>query len=635
LTAPLQGAVNPFLEKPVVKFHYSWRSLVSAFKPYDETTIPGIFKNNAEKFQNKVFVKIREGKNWREYSYAESNGYVDALASYFIKKGIKPGDKIAIYSNNRPEWCFSDLAALAIGAADVTIYPTNSGPEAAYILNDSRAKVCMCSGKFQVDNLLSEKKNLKNLKEIVVFDNLDYKDKLVTKFSDVIAIGKKDLNQKEIDKRLRKIDLEETATLIYTSGTTGNPKGVMLTHNNLVANVEQFLEHHPFPKENFEALCVSLLPLSHSLERTIGYNSFIKVGGTIAYTKGAETLVEDLQDIRPYACVYVPRVLEKLYEGIQAKLRDAPASKKKLFAAAMKVGRKAVPYITANRPLPFPLNLRYNLFDKLIFSKLRTALGLDRMIVMGMGGAPLAYNIWEFFQAMGIEVHLGFGLTETTPVTHLNTFRYIKPIKLGTCGPPLPRTECKIADDGEVLIRGPQVMKGYYNRPADTKEVLSKDGWFHTGDIGVIDEDGYLRITDRKKDIIITAGGKNVAPQVIEGAFVAHPFIEQMAVIGDQMKFLVSLIVPCFPELTKWAKSKGITETDPAKLIANPEVIRKYREIVDELNKPLGRVEQIKNFSLLSHPFTQESGELTPTLKVKRKVVLKNYKDLIDGLYKE
>jgi long-chain acyl-CoA synthetase len=333
--------------------------------------------------------------------------------------------------------------------------------------------------------------------------------------------------------------------------------------------------------------------------------------------------------------VYVPRVLEKLYEGIMSKLRDAPASKKALFNMAIRTGKKAVPYLTANRALPFPLGAKYRLFDKLIFSKLRAALGLDRMIVMGIGGAPLAYGIWEFFQAMNIEVHLGYGLTETTPVTHLNTFRYIKPIKLGTCGPAFPRTECRIADDGEVLIRGPQVMKGYFNRPADTKEVLTKDGWFHTGDIGEIDEDGYLRITDRKKDIIITAGGKNVAPQVIEGMFVAHPFIEQMAVIGDQMKYLVSLIVPCFPELAKWAKSKGIGETDPKKLIELPEVVAKFTEIVDELNRPLGRVEQIKSFALLASPFTQESGELTPTLKVKRKIVLKNYHDQIEGMYKE
>ena len=608
---------------------------MGAFKPYEERTIPGIFKNRVEELHGKIFAKIREGKSWKEYSYDDANEQVDALASYFIKKGIKPKDKIAIYSNNRPEWCITDIATLATGAADVTIYPTNSGPEAAYILNDSGAKICVCSGKFQVDNLLGEKKELKGLKEIIVMDDLVYKDKMVVTFNEALAIGRKSLNKKEIDKRLKAIDLEETATLIYTSGTTGNPKGVMLTHNNLVLNVEQFLEHHPFPKDNFEALAVSLLPLSHSLERTIGYNTFIKVGGTVAYTRGAETLVADLQDIRPYACVYVPRVLEKLYEGIQAKLRDAPASKKALFNIAIKAGKKAVPYLTANRALPFPLGVRYRLADKIIFSKLRAALGLDRMIVMGIGGAPLAYGIWEFFQAMGIEVHLGYGLTETTPVTHLNTFTHIKPIKLGTCGPAFPRTECKIADDGEVLIRGPQVMKGYYNRPADTKEVLTKDGWFHTGDIGEIDEDGYLRITDRKKDIIITAGGKNVAPQVIEGMFVSHPFIEQMAVIGDQMKYLVSLIVPSFPELIKWAKSKGIGETDPKKLIGNAEVVKKYHEIVDELNKPLGRVEQIKSFELLDRPFTQETGELTPTLKVKRKVVLKNYHDLIDGMYKE
>ncbi len=608
---------------------------MSAFKPYDETTIPGIFKNRVAHVHTKVFAKIREGKVWKDYTYDDANEQVDALASYFIKKGIKPGDKIAIYSNNRPEWCISDIASHAIGAADVTIYPTNSGPEASYILNDSGAKVCMCAGKFQVDNLLGEKKKLKALKEIIVFDELDYKDKTVVRFSDALRQGRKNLNLKEIDKRLRAIDLEETATLIYTSGTTGDPKGVMLTHNNLVTNTKQFLEHHPFPKENFEALCVSLLPLSHSLERTIGYNSIIHESGTIAYTKGAETLVQDLKDIRPYCCVYVPRVLEKLYEGIMSQLRDAPPSKKKLFSLAMKAGKRAVPYILANRPLPFPLSVNYRMADKVIFSKIRAALGLDRMIVMGVGGAPLSDTINEFFQALGIEVHLGYGLTETTPVTHLNTFRYIRPIKLGTCGPAFPRTECRIADDGEVMIRGPQVMKGYYNRPEDTKEVLTGDGWFHTGDIGVIDEDGYLKITDRKKDIIITAGGKNVAPQVIEGMFITHPFIEQMAVIGDQMKYLVSLIVPCFPEVVKWAKTKGIAETDPKKLIKNPEVMKKFKDIVDELNRPLGRVEQIKSFSLLDQPFTQESGELTPTLKVKRKVVLKNYRDVIDGMYRE
>lgn len=606
---------------------------MSEFKPYNDTTIPGIFRNQVEKSRDIMFLRIRdENKNWKGYTYGDISGQVDALASYFLKKGIQPNDKIAIYSGNRPEWVVSDLAALAIGAADVTVYPTNSGPEAEYILNDSRAKICMCAGKFQVDNLLKEKDKLVYLQEIIVFDDLDYKEPIVVKFSTVLKIGQENLNLNEIDKRLRNIDVRETATLIYTSGTTGNPKGAMLTHSNLVSVVKQFVEHHPFPKRG---TCVSLLPLSHALERTVGYNSMIHEGGTINYTKGSDTLLEDLKDIRPTLAIYVPRVLEKIYEGVMSQLAKAPENKKKLFNTSINVGKKALPYILYNKPLPFFLNLQYQFFDKLIYSKLRAALGLDRMITIGVGGAPLSNEIHAFFHIIGVEIHMGYGLTETSPTTHLNTFKYLKPIKIGTCGPPFPRTECKLAEDGEIMIRGPQVMKGYYNRPEDTAQVLTKDGWFYTGDIGTIDADGYLTITDRKKDILITAGGKNVSPQVIEGQFMMNPLIEQMAIIGDQKKYLVALIVPCFPELMRWAKSKNITETDPKKLIANPEVVKKFNETVDELNKPLGRVEQIKRFALIGHAFSQETGELTPTLKIKRKIVLANYKDLIEEMYKE
>lgn len=606
---------------------------MSTFKPYDDTTIPGIFRNRVEKSRDVIFLKIRdENKKWKESSYGEISEQIDALASYFLKKGIQPNDKIAIYSDNRPEWAVSDIATLAIGATDVTVYPTNSGPEAEYILNDSEAKICLCAGKFQVDNLLKEKDRLKKLQEIIVFDDLDYKDPMVVKLSKALQIGRENLNLAEIDHRLRDINIKETATLIYTSGTTGNPKGAMLTHSNLVANVKQFVEHHPFPPGS---TCVSLLPLSHALERTVGYNSAMHEGGTINYTKGADTLLADLKDIRPILAVYVPRVLEKIYEGVMSQLSGAPESKKKLFNAAMSVGKKSLPYILYNKPIPFPLNVAYGLFEKLIYSKLRKALGLDRMKALGVGGAPLSNEINAFFQIIGVEIHLGYGLTETTPITHLHTYRRLKPIKLGTCGPIFPRTECKIAADGEVLIRGPQVMKGYYNRPEDTKEVLTADGWFYTGDIGTIDEDGYLTITDRKKDILITAGGKNVSPQVIEGQFAMNPFIEQIAIIGDQKKFLVALIVPCFPELTRWAESKNITETDPKKLIAHPEVVKKYNEIIDELNKPLGRVEQIKRFTLIDRTFSQDTGELTPTLKIKRKIVLAHFDSVIEDMYKE
>lgn len=606
---------------------------MGAFRPYDDTTIPGIFKNQVEKSRDIIFLKIRdENKKWKEYSYSDVSASVDALASYFLKKGVQPGDKIAVYAPNRPEWVMSDLAVLSIGAADVTIYPTNSGPEAEYILNDSGSKICICAGKFQVDNLLAEKGRLPLLQEILVFDDLDYKDPSVVKFSKALEIGRSNLNAAEIDKRLRAIKVAETATLIYTSGTTGNPKGVMLTHGNLVANVKQFVEHHPFPERG---TCVSLLPLSHALERTVGFNAVMHEGGTISYTKGAETLLEDLKDIRPTLAVYVPRVLEKIYDGVMSQLAGAPENKKKLFNKAMTVGKKSLPYILANRPIPFPLNLGFRLFDKLIYSKLRKALGLDRMLSLGVGGAPLSNEINAFFQTIGVEIHVGYGLTETSPMTHVHTLKRIMPIKIGTCGPALPRTECKIAADGEILVRGPQIMKGYYNRPEDTKAVLTEDGWFYTGDIGTIDKDGYLTITDRKKDILITAGGKNVAPQVIEGAFMLHPLIEQIAIIGDQRKYMTALIVPAFSELIKWAQSRNIAETDPKKLIAHPEVVKKFSEVVDELNKPLGRVEQVKRFTLIDRAFSQETGELTPTLKVKRKVVLANYKDAIEAMYKE
>ncbi len=598
---------------------------------YEESTLPGIFSNRAQDIGDHALFMTRDGDKWASITYGEAKKQVDALASYLINEGVKPGDRVGIYSNNRPEWGITDLGALSAGAADVTIYPTNSGPEAAYIVNDSGLKYCFCSGKFQVENLLSQKGEMKSLKKIIVFDDIKFSDSMVVSMKSVLAEGAKNLQEKEIDNRIKGIKSDDLMTLIYTSGTTGNPKGVMLTHGNMVSNMQQFLEHHPMEFEPIMAL--SILPLSHSLERTIGYDSLLAKGATVAYAKGTDTLLADLQSIRPTACVYVPRVLEKLYEGIMSKLKDFPSSKQRIFRWSLKNGRKAVPYLCANKSLPPFLALKYRLADKLIFSKLRAGLGLDRMKVMGVGGAPLSDEIYTFFIAMGIEVHLGYGLTETSPVTHLHTFRNIKPIKIGTCGPPLPRTECRVADDGEILIRGPQVMKGYYNRPDDTKEILTDDGWFSTGDIGYLDEDGYLKITDRKKDIIITAGGKNVAPQVIESMFLGHPMIEQMATIGDQQKYLVALLVPSFQELTHWAKQNGITESDPAKLVAMPAVVKKYQEIVNELNKPLGRVEQIKKFVLVDHTFSQETGELTPTLKVKRKVILAKYKDAIDEMY--
>lgn len=597
---------------------------------YEETTFPGIFRNRAADKPNNVFMKFREAGGWKDITWREVKNRIDRLASYLIQNGIMPGDRIAIYSENRPEWVFADIATLSVGGIDVTIYNTNSGPEAAFILNDSQSLMCFCSGKAQVDNLLDQKADLTHLKKIIVFDDTQYSDPLVVTLADALKKGGNSPQEDEIDNRIRNINCDEIMTLIYTSGTTGNPKGVMLTHNNMVMQVNQFLEHHPF---DYSGIALSILPLSHSLERTVGYHALLALGETVAYSRGPEYLLEDLLEVRPTVFLVVPRILEKLYLGIMAKASTAPPLKQKIFSWAVSTGRRGAHYTAANKKLPYFLSRQYALAEKLIFSKLREAIGMDRMRCIGIGGAPISYEIYEFFLGIGLESHMGYGLTETSPVTHVHTYHYMKPIKMDTAGPILPRTECKIADDGEILIRGPQVMKGYYNRPEDTREVFTSDGWFKTGDIGIIDNDGYLKITDRKKDIIVTSGGKNIAPQVIENLFKTNPLIEQIAVIGDRRKFLVALIVPGFDMLTQWLSENGISETDPDKIVTLPEVIEKYRTLVDTLNKPLGKVEQIKKFALLSTPFSQETGELTPTLKVKRKVVSARHTNIIESLY--
>lgn len=596
------------------------------------TTIPAVFLVNAAKRSELKAFMHRGSDGWHDVTWKEAVGFIEAVASYLISAGIKPGDKISIFSENRPEWVYADIATLAIGAADVTIYATNSSQEAAYIVNDSDSRICFCSGKAQVDRLLQAKATMPALEKVIVFNDIDLPDPLFVSMKEVIAKGAASPKTDEIYDRCAAIKGDDLMTLIYTSGTTGNPKGVMLTHSNMIEQVKQFLEHHPFP---FDVIALSLLPVSHSLERSVGYHAMIIEGGVLAYSRGPEFLLQDLQEIRPTAFLVVPRVLEKIHEGIMTNLGKAPDSKQKIFRWCERVARKAVPYIVANRPLPFFLRKKYALAEKMVFSKVRAAIGLDRIRVVGVGGAPISPFINAFFQGFGIEVHLGFGLTETSPVTHVHTYKDRMPIKLETSGPILPRTQAKINDDGELLIKGPQVMKGYYKKPAETAEVFTEDGWFRTGDIGFIDADGYLTITDRKKDIIITAGGKNVAPQVIENRFKNELFIEQMAVIGDRRKFLVALIVPGFDAVRDWAGRNGIEAQNPSEIAAHPGVIAKFAEIIDAVNEEFGRVEQIKNFRLLDHPFSQETGELTPTLKVKRRVIEQKYHDIIETMYEE
>ncbi|HPI91951.1 MAG TPA: long-chain fatty acid--CoA ligase [Deltaproteobacteria bacterium] len=597
---------------------------------YSEKHISGIFHNRAEKYQYETFVRYKKEGRYVPISWKEMQTMVCRTGLGLISLGIEPGDMVGIFSENCWQWMVADLAALTIGSPDAPIYATNSAAEAAYIINDSATKVLFVSDKDHLDRILSVKAQLKPLKYIITFDKIDVPDKNVLTLDELMLRGDAVKDKSVLDVRLNGINPDDLATLIYTSGTTGQPKGVMLTHSNFVANVMQAYASHPIIDHRDESL--ALLPWSHSLGRTVAFYLMVQVGASISLAESFSTVLENMQEIRPTLMVSVPRLFEKLHSGIMAKANNAPPLKKKLFEWALGVADRAVDYLVQRKPMPGPIKLQYDLADALVFSKLRSALGLDRIRIFISGGGPLATEIDRFFNGMKVAVHNGYGLTETSPVTNANRFEVFA---FGSVGPAFPDTQVKIAGDGEILIKGPQVMKGYFNKPEDTKAVFTEDGWFMTGDIGRIDERGCLYITDRKKDIIVTAGGKNVAPQNIENSLVADLFIEQAVVIGEGKKFLSALIVPNFKELAGYAKKQGISFNSNEDLVKKPDIIAFYDAKIKGLMKDYARVEQIRRFIILSREFSIESGELTPTLKIKRKVVSKNYAADIDRMYQD
>ena len=590
-----------------------------------------MFHSTCGQYPDKVGMMYKEGGEYKSIRFSDIQKSVDTIAAGLATLGVKKGDKVVLLSENRYEWAFCDFAILTNGGVTVPIYPTLLAPHIKFITNNSDAKVVIVSNANQFIKIKEIENELPKVEKFVIIDpgNVEH-EKLIT-LSDLQKQGEDFLqkNPDYIEKSIQQIEPGDLATIIYTSGTTGEPKGVMLTHANFLSNIEGSLRAIPIEASD---TFLSFLPLSHVFERMVGHFLANYVGATVAYAESIETVPENLLEVRPTLMASVPRFFEKVYARVMESLEAGSALKKKLFLWAVGVGKEALKYKMNGQPIPGGMfRFKYRLADKLVFSKLKERVG-GRIKFFVSGGAPLSKEIGEFFSSADLLILEGYGLTETSPVITVNR---LNKFKFGSVGMPLDNVEVKIAEDGEILTRGPHVMQGYYKNEAATREAIDEEGWFHTGDIGIIDEDGFLAITDRKKNIIVTAGGKNVAPQPIENLLITSQYIEQAVVIGDKRKFCSALIVPNMDALKKFAQDRGIQYQSTQELFQHPDVQKLYQQEIDAVSKDLARYERIKKFALIEEPFTIESGELTPTLKVKRKIVEERYKDVIDKMYEE
>jgi len=575
----------------------------------------------AAAFRSKV------GGAWVAITHRQTLERVQSICLGLRELGIKPGDKVALVSENRPEWALSDYACLCARAADVPIYPTLTAKQTEYILRDSESVAVFCSTLVQVDKVLEVRDALPLLKHVIVFDSGAAAERpKVLSLAALEAKGRAAASQHPNWKQeAMSAGPDDLATLIYTSGTTGDPKGVMLSHYNIWSNVQAVLQMIPIGHGDE---CLSMLPLSHSYERMVDYTLF-QAGVIINYAESFDTVAANLGEVKPTVVLSVPRLYEKVYARVLENALSGSAIKRTIFFWAKRAGEQWATLSLAGLPIPGGLAIKKKVADRLVFSKLQARTG-GRIRFFVSGAAPLSADIAKFFYSAGLPVIEGYGLTESSPVLTLNP---LDRIKLGTVGRVIPGVELKIASDGEIFARGPNIMQGYYKQPEATREVIDAEGWLHTGDIGEIDSDGYLKITDRKKELIKTAGGKYIAPQPIEGMVKRNKFIANAVLYGDRRKFPIILVVPNFDNLERWARERNLTYGSRAELIRLADVGAKVeREVMSQLRE-LAKFETPKKVVLLEHDFTIESGELTPTLKVKRRVVEKRYKDVIDAAY--
>ncbi len=589
-------------------------------------TLTQLFFNTAKSYVKDDLMLYKKEGRYVPISTEEFAVRVKYFALGLRDLGLGAGDKLIIISDTRPEWVMTDIGNLCLGGITVPIYTSLVPEQIKYIIDDSDAKVVVFSDLEQWKKIEAIKPELIKVIHHITF--LSEAPKGVLTFDQILERGKKfdQHNPGLFEKLALAVKPDDLASIIYTSGTTGIPKGVMLTHSNFMSNVVSTATIIEFSKKD---TCLSFLPLSHVLERMVTY-AYLYKGCTVAYAESMDTVAENMLEVQPHIMVSVPRVFEKIYSKVMDNVLASPPLKRKIFFWAVKVGREYAQRKLNRQPIPGFLQFKKNLAHKLVFSKIIEKTG-GRVRFFISGGAPLSKDIAEFFYAMGLVVLEGYGLTETSPVVSVNTFENLK---FGTVGKVIPEVEVKIAEDGEILTKGPNVMKGYYKKEEETKEAFA-GGWFRTGDIGHMDEGGFLVITDRKKDLIVTSGGKNVAPQPIENLLKLSPYISNAVVIGDRRRFISALIAPNFEKLAEYAKSRGIPYETNSDLIGNGKILSFMQKEVDQATPDLASYEKIKKVALLERDFEITRGEMTPTLKVKRNIVEQKYKNIIDALYKE
>ena len=597
-----------------------------------EKNINQVFKSRVKKYGEKIAIEKKINGNWVSSTWNEYYNMSRSCGLGLYSLGIRKGDRISLLSENRLEWLYTDMGTLGIGACVVPIYTTFIAKEIEYIVSNSESRILIVENKVQLEKALEVSKNYKELVKIIVIEEGDIfsDDPKVMSYNDLIKLGDDLYNQdKQLFEKLSEfVERDDLATIVYTSGTTGLPKGAMISHGNIISVIESL--HKIEPNYAYETdQSVPFLPLSHVFERIAGHFYGMYVGNTASYAESIDTLLDDFAEKKPTVILAVPRVCEKVYQKIISQVDDQSNFKQKVFYWGQKIGSKISECREAKRRTPFILKLKYKIAYKLIFQKLMDKLG-GRVRWMTASGAPTAVEIIRFFNAAGIMVIQGYGMTECTgPATMQNLDNY----RIGTAGSPLPGMDIKIADDGEILLKGGNVFHGYWKMEEETKESFTADGYLKSGDIGMFDEDGFLLITDRKKDLIITSGGKNVAPQKIENIFKSDPLFTQFIVIGEKRKYLSALCNINSVQAEKIALQKNIVYKDISDLLYNEKFISIVQKHVDKKNTHLARYETIKKFTIVENDFSQKTGELTPSLKVKRKVVREKYKDIIDQMY--